>query len=134
MNALKKKIIPLNIPYLKGSEKKLVLDCLRTNWVSSVGPYVTKFENKFKKFIGSKYAVACSSGTSALHLALLSLGIEEGDYMLVSNLTFIASVNSIKYSKASPILIDACKSSWQIDAKLLEKFFVIVLCNLFFNL
>ena len=52
MNAFKKKIIPLNIPYLKGSEKKLVLDCLRTNWVSSVGPYVTKFENKFKKFIG----------------------------------------------------------------------------------
>ena len=122
MKDLKKKIIPLNIPYLKGSEKKLVLDCLRTNWVSSVGPYVTKFENRFKKFIGTKYAVACSSGTSALHLALLSLGIEEGDYMIVSNLTFIASVNSIKYSKASPILIDACKSSWQIDAKLLEKF------------
>ena len=105
MNAFKKKIIPLNIPYLKGSEKKLVLDCLRTNWVSSVGPYVTKFENKFKKFIGKKYAVACSSGTSALHLALLSLGIEEGDYMIVSNLTFIASVNSIKYSKCFKIFI-----------------------------
>ena len=86
------------------------------------GPYVSKFEKKFKNYVGSKYVVACSSGTAALHLALLSLEIKKGDIVLVSNLTFIASVNAIKYTGATPILIDVSSSSWQMDIDLLETF------------
>ena len=119
---MKEKNIPLNIPFLKGKEAKYVLDCIKSNWVSSAGPYVSKFEKKFKNYVGSKYVVACSSGTAALHLALLSLEIKKGDIVLVSNLTFIASVNAIKYTGATPILIDVSNSSWQMDIDLLETF------------
>ena len=86
------------------------------------GPYVKKFEKKFSEITNSKYAVACSSGTTALHLALKSVDISEGDLVLVSNLTFIASVNAIKYVKADPILIDANINDWQMDLNLLENF------------
>ena len=85
----KKKVIPLNIPLLKGNEKKYLIDCLKSNYVSSVGPFVREFEYKFSKIIGSKYAVACSSGTSALHLALLSLNIGKSDLFIKIPIKYI---------------------------------------------
>lgn len=122
MQKTKKKLIPLNIPLLKGNEKKYLNDCLKSNYVSSVGPFVKEFEKKFSKKIGSKYAVACSSGTSALHLALLSLYIGEGDLVIAPNLTFVATINSIKYVGAEPILMDIDENTGHLDLKLLEKF------------
>ncbi len=118
----KKKVIPLNIPLLKGNEKKYLIDCLKSNYVSSVGPFVREFEYKFSKIIGSKYAVACSSGTSALHLALLSLNIGKSDLVIAPNLTFVATINSIKYVGAEPILMDIDENTGHLDLKLLEDF------------
>ena len=118
----KKKVIPLNIPLLKGNEKKYLIDCLKSNYVSSVGPFVREFEYKFSKIIGSKYAVACSSGTSALHLALLSLNIGKSDLVIAPNLTFVATINSIKYVGAEPILMDIDENTGHLDLKLLENF------------
>ncbi len=118
----KKKIIPLNIPLLKGNEKKYLLECINSNFVSSVGPFVEDFENRFAKEVGVQYAVACSSGTSALHLALLSLNIGKGDLVIAPNLTFIATVNAIKYVGAEPILIDIDKDTGHLDLALLRDF------------
>ena len=118
----KKKIIPLNIPFLKGNEKKYLTDCIKSNYVSSVGPFVQDFENRFAKEVGAKYSVACSSGTSALHLSLLSMNIKKGDLVIAPNLTFVASVNTIKYVGADPVLIDIDKKTGHLDLSLLEDF------------
>lgn len=117
-----KNFIPLSIPHIGGREKKYLNKCIEDNWVSTAGPYVQSFENSFAKFVGSKYAVACSSGTSALHLSLVSLGIGEGDIVLVSNLTFIATVNAIKYTGAEPILVDCDLNSWQMNVQYIKSF------------
>ena len=118
----KKKHISLSVPYLSSKEKKYLSNCVDSNWLSSAGPYVSEFEKKFAQYVGAKYGVACSSGTSALHLSLIALGIGEGDMVIVSSLTFIASVNAIKYVGAEPILVDAEESSWQMDTELVEEF------------
>ena len=118
----KKKHISLSVPYLSSKEKKYLSNCIDSNWLSSAGPYVSEFEKKFAQYVGAKYGVACSSGTSALHLSLIALGIGEGDMVIVSSLTFIASVNAIKYVGAEPILVDAEESSWQMDTELVEEF------------
>ncbi len=117
-----KKFIPLSIPYLNGHEKKYTLKCYQDNWLSSAGPYIQKFEKKFASFIGAKHAIACSSGTASLHLALKAINVAKGDLVIVPDLTFIASINAIKYVNADPILIDADFSNWQIDLKALQEF------------
>ena len=116
------KRIPLSEPIFSSSEKTYVNKCIETGWVSTAGKLIEKFENKFKQLVSSKYAVACNSGTSALHLALKSLEIKKNEIVIVSNLTFIASVNVIKYIGAEPILIDCCKKTAQMDYKLLQSF------------
>src|SRR5258708_22553280 len=115
-------MIPLSVPNLSGNEWKYIKECLDTNWVSSVGSYVTRFEKIIAQFTGSKYAVATSNGTSALHISLLLSGIENNDLVIMPNLTFIASSNSIKYCGADPILIDVNEKTWQMDLELLEEF------------
>jgi perosamine synthetase len=112
----------LSGPNIAGNEWKYVKECLDTGWVSSVGSYVTKFENMLAEFSGCKYGVATSSGTTALHIALLLKGVKEGDYVITPNITFIATINSIKYTGADPILIDVERGSWQMDVGLLEEF------------
>ncbi len=112
----------LSGPNIAGNEWKYVKECLDTGWVSSVGSYVTKFENMVAEFAGCKYGVATSNGTSALHISLMLAGVKQGDYVIVPNITFIASVNSIKYAGADPILIDIDPHTWQMDLDLLEKF------------
>ncbi|MBK7375523.1 MAG: aminotransferase class I/II-fold pyridoxal phosphate-dependent enzyme [Chitinophagaceae bacterium] len=112
----------LSGPNMAGNEWKYVKDCLDTGWVSSVGAYVDQFEKMSAEFAGTKYAVATSSGTTALHICLIMLGVNEKDYVITPNITFIATCNSIKYTGANPILVDTDPGSWQMDLDLLEEF------------
>ena len=114
-------MIPLSIPHLAGNELKYVTDCIETGWVSSAGSYVTKFEEMVAEFSGNKYGVATSNGTSGLHLAMHMLGIDQGDIVLVPNITFIASANAVAYTKATPVFIDVDPNTWQMDLDLLEE-------------
>ena len=115
-------MIPLSVPHLAGNEWKYVKDCLDTGWVSSVGAYVMQFENMVAEFAGAKYGVACVNGTNAIHIALVLAGVSQGDYVIVPNITFIASANAIKYTGANPILIDVDAQDWQMDLDVLESF------------
>jgi aminotransferase in exopolysaccharide biosynthesis len=112
----------LSGPNIAGNEWKYVKECLDTGWVSSVGSYVTKFENMVAEFAGCKYGVATSNGTTALHISLMLAGVKRDDYVIAPNVTFIASINSIKYTGADPILIDVNTETWQMDLDLLEEF------------
>jgi len=112
----------LSGPNIAGNEWKYVKDCLDTGWVSSVGAYVDQFEKMSAAFAGTKFAVATSSGTTALHICLVMMGVSENDYIITSNITFIATCNSIKYTGADPILMDADPQTWQLDMDLLEEF------------
>ncbi|MBL7725334.1 MAG: LegC family aminotransferase [Chitinophagaceae bacterium] len=116
------KFIPLSVPNIAGNEWKYVKDCLDTGWISSVGSYVTQFEEMVAGFAGAKYGVAAVNGTAALHISLLLSGVKEDDYVILPNLTFVASANSIKYLGAEPLLIDADPDLWQMDLDLLEEF------------
>lgn len=116
------KTIPLSVPNLSGNEWVYIKDCLDTNWVSSVGAYVDRFEQEFARFVGAKYAVSTVNGTAALHIALLLAGVVPSDLVIVPNITFVASVNAIKYCGANPILIDITPDTWQLDTNLLEEF------------
>lgn len=112
----------LSGPNMGGNELKYVTECIETGWVSSVGAYVDTFERMTAEFTGAKFAVATSSGTTALHICLVLLGVNQNDLVIAPNITFIASINSIKYTGASPILIDADEATWQMDMDLLEEF------------
>lgn len=112
----------LSGPNIAGNEWKYVKECLDTGWVSSVGAFVTQFENMVAEFAGCKYGVATSNGTAALQIALQLAGVQRNDYVIVPNVTFIASINSIKYTGADPILIDVDTDTWQMDLDLLEDF------------
>lgn len=116
------KFIPLSVPNMAGNEWKYVKECLDTGWISSVGSYVTQFEQMVAGFAGAKYGVAAVNGTAALHIALLLSGVKQNDYVILPNLTFVASANSIKYLGAEPLLIDADPNLWQMDLDLLEEF------------
>ncbi|MEP6615538.1 MAG: LegC family aminotransferase [Ginsengibacter sp.] len=112
----------LSGPNIAGNEWKYVKECLDTGWVSSVGAYVEKFEKMTSEFTGAKYAVATSSGTTALHMCLVLNDIKSNDYVIAPNITFVATINSIKYTGASPILMDIDEETWQMNLDLLEEF------------
>ncbi|MCJ7443542.1 MAG: LegC family aminotransferase [Methanotrichaceae archaeon] len=107
--------VPLCVPEVRGNEWTYIRECLDTNFVSSVGPFVDRFEDTVKEYIGTKYAVATVNGTSALHIALLVSGIKPDDEVLVPTLTFIAPVNAIHYVGAHPVFIDAEPIYCQMD-------------------
>ena len=109
--------IPLCVPEIRGNEWKYIKECLDTNWVSSVGSFVDRFERELANYVGTKYAVATCNGTAALHTALLVAGVKPDDEVLVSTLTFIAPANAISYTGAWPVFIDAELESWQMDAQ-----------------
>jgi perosamine synthetase len=115
-------MIPLSVPNIAGNEWKYVKECLDTGWISSVGSYVTKFEQMVAEFAGAKHGIAAVNGTAALHIALLLSGVKQDDYVILPNLTFVASANSIRYLGADPLLIDADPDLWQMDLDLLEEF------------
>ncbi|MEM6342627.1 MAG: LegC family aminotransferase [Bacteroidota bacterium] len=114
-------MIPLSEPYLNGNEWEYLKECLDTNWVSSAGPFVERFEREVIRQVRVPNAVALASGTAGLHLALIVAGVGAGDYVLVSNLTFVAPVNAIRYLGATPILVDADPETWQMDHELLAQ-------------
>lgn len=116
------KKIPVAQPNLIGNEKDYVLDCMNTTWISSAGKYVQDFESEFARFCGTKYAASCCNGTAALHLALMALGISEGDEVIIPALTYIATYNAVKYVNAKPVFADIDPNTWNIDpAKIEEK-------------
>ena len=114
--------IPLCVPEIRGNEWKYIKECLDTNFVSSVGPFVDRFERELAARVGAKYAVATVNGTSALHIALLIAGVKSDDEVLVSTLTFIAPANAIRYAQAWPVFIDAEEKYWQMDPQKVADF------------
>jgi perosamine synthetase len=108
-------------PITGRDEKKFVNDCLNSNWISSKGKYIEKFEKRFSNFIKIKYSITVSNGTAALHLALLALNIKKGDEVIVPTFTYISPVNAIKYVGAKVKFIDSKLKTWQIDETKLEK-------------
>ena len=112
----------LHEPEFNGNELKYLSDCIETSMVSSIGSYVTKFENEISKFTKSKFAVATSNGTSALHLALLCVGIQPNDEVLISPLTFIATANAIAYCGGTPHFVDCESETLGIDPGKLRKY------------
>ncbi|MEQ9265262.1 MAG: DegT/DnrJ/EryC1/StrS family aminotransferase [Balneolaceae bacterium] len=115
------KMIPIMKPSLGGNELKYVTNCVETEWISSQGTFVTKFEELVGEYIGLKNAVAVSNGTVALHLALISLGIGEGDEVIVPDMTFAASVNAVIHANATPVLVDVDRNTFNINVSEIEK-------------
>lgn len=113
--------IPVAGTYMTGHERKYVIDCLDTGWVSSLAPIIKKFEEKYAQFIGTTYASSTSNGTTALHLAYESCGIGPGDEVIMPNLTFIATANAAKYLGAKPVFVDVDNATWNIDPAQIEK-------------
>ncbi|MDL2238320.1 DegT/DnrJ/EryC1/StrS family aminotransferase [Christensenellaceae bacterium OttesenSCG-928-K19] len=112
-----KKHISVAMPNFLGNEKKYVQDCMDTVWISSVGKYIAEFEAAFSSKFGAEYAVSCSNGTVAIHLALLALGIGPGDEVLVPSFTYIASANAVRYCGATPVFCDCLADTWGIDVE-----------------
>ncbi|MCM3874662.1 MAG: DegT/DnrJ/EryC1/StrS family aminotransferase [Pyrinomonadaceae bacterium] len=110
-----KRFIPLATPLLTGNEKAYVVDCIESSWISSCGKYVEKFERAFADFCGVRHAVSCSSGTAALHVALLALGVGPGDEVIVPTLTFVSTANAVTYCGARPRFVDIEPDTWTLD-------------------
>lgn len=109
--------IPLHSPYFGGNEKKYLDECIDTTFVSSVGKFVDRFEEMITDFTGTKKAVVCVSGTNALHMAMLLVGVERGDEVLTQALTFVATCNAISYIGAHPIFIDVDRDTMGLSPK-----------------
>lgn len=113
--------IPLSVPNIKGNELTYITDAINTEWVSTAGSYITKFEQALSSYVGVPDAVACQSGTAGLHLSLLASNVGKNEEVLVPTLTFIAAVNPIKYIGAEPIFMD-CDDTLTMDPVKLEQF------------
>ncbi|MGJ5631588.1 DegT/DnrJ/EryC1/StrS family aminotransferase [Nostoc sp. CALU 1950] len=115
------KPILLSTPHIGDRELEFVKEAFETNWIAPVGPHVDAFEQEFCQLTGASHAVAVSSGTAALHLALRLVGVEPGDEVFCSTLTFIASANPITYLGAKPVFIDSDRTSWNMNPELLAE-------------
>jgi dTDP-4-amino-4,6-dideoxygalactose transaminase len=113
--------IYLSPPHMAGNEQKYIREAFETNWIAPLGPNVDAFENSLAEYCGIRYVAALSSGTAAIHLALILLGIMPGDEVIVSTFTFSASVNPIVYLGATPVFVDSEPGTWNMDPDLLEK-------------
>ncbi len=114
------KFIPVSHPVVTGNEKKYVNECLETTWISSVGRFIPAFESAVASFCGVDHAIACSSGTTALHLALLAFDIGPGDEVIVPTFSYVACVNAIRYCGATPVLVDSEPATMNIDPAAIE--------------
>lgn len=113
--------ISLAQPQLIGNEYCYLMDAFLSTWISSTGKYIGKFEESFADYCGVKYGVATSNGTTALHLALLALGIGQGDEVIVPDITFAATINAVLYVGATPVIVDIEEDGWCIDPDKIEK-------------
>ena len=114
--------VPLHAPRFSGNEKKYLIDCIDTTYVSYVGKYVSRFEDEIRQYTGAKYAVAVSSGTAALHVALLLSEVAPGDEVITQPLTFVATANAISYCSAQPVFVDVERSTLGLDPEKLNDF------------
>lgn len=113
--------IPVMAPTLTGNELAYVIECVKTNWISSQGAFVKRFESEFSAYIGVSGAISVSNGTTALHLALAALGLGPGDEVIVPDLTFAATINAVLYVGATPVLADVTRDTWAVDPVELNK-------------
>jgi aminotransferase in exopolysaccharide biosynthesis len=114
--------IPLHRPIFEGNERQYLIDCIDSNFVSSVGKKVTEFEEKVAKFTGTKYAVATVNGTAALHVAIELAGVKPGDEIISQALTFIATCNAISYAGAKPVFVDVDVDTMGLSPLALKRF------------
>ncbi|MEW6418728.1 MAG: DegT/DnrJ/EryC1/StrS family aminotransferase [Nitrospirota bacterium] len=115
------KHIPVASPLFIGNEKKYVIDCIETGWVSSIGKYIKEFEERFALFCKVKHAISCSNGTVALHLALLAYDVGPGDEIIVPTLTYVATANVVTYCGACPVFVDSDPETLNIDPRRIEE-------------
>ena len=108
-------MIPVSEPFLSDKVREYVVDCVESGWISSLGKYVPRFETEFSRFCGVRYGIATANGTVALHLALVVLGIQAGDEVIVPALTFVATANAVTYTGATPVLADVDPVTWTLD-------------------
>jgi perosamine synthetase len=116
--------VPLHAPRFSGNEKKYLMDCIDTTYVSYVGEYVSRFEDLIRQYTGAKYAVAVSSGTAALQVALLLAEVAPGDEVITQPLTFVATANAISYCSAQPVFVDVERSTLGLDPEKLNDFLI----------
>ncbi len=110
--------LPVAAPSLGERELRYVTECVLSGWVSSAGSFVTRFEEMFAEFCGTRHAVAVNNGTAALHLALLAAGVGPGDEVIVPAFTFVATANAVAYTGATPVFVDSAPDTWTIDPAL----------------
>lgn len=118
---VKNKFIPVCEPLYLGNEEKYTMDAVRSRWISSAGEYIKKFEEGFSSYCGAKYGIATTSGTTALHLALKAIGVEEGNEIIIPDFTMAAVLFAVLYCKAKPVFVDAESDTWNIDAGKIEE-------------
>jgi dTDP-4-amino-4,6-dideoxygalactose transaminase len=111
----------LSSPHMSGRELELVQDAFVSNWIAPLGPHVDGFEREMAAYVGRGHAAALSSGTAALHLALILAGVSDGDEVICSSFTFSASANAVMYQRARPVFVDSDVASWNMDPDLLEE-------------
>lgn len=114
-------MIPLSVPNIARNERVYVDQCLESGWVSSAGPFVTRFEEEFANFVGAQHAVAVCNGTAALHVAMVALGLQPQDEVLTPTITFVATVNAVRYCAACPVFFD-CDEFFNIDVAAVQRF------------
>ncbi|KAI4448797.1 GDP-perosamine synthase [Eubacterium plexicaudatum ASF492] len=108
-------------PVFNGNEKKYLMECIDTGWVSANGHFVDEFERKFADFCGCRYAISCANGTVSLHLILMALGIGPGDEVIMPVLTYIATANAVRYCGAVPVFVDSEEKTFNINPKKIEE-------------
>ena len=122
MNTTLQKKIWLSSPHMGGLEQEFVKEAFDTNWIAPLGPHVTGFENDISNYMEKDvHVTALSSGTAAIHLGLVLLGVGKGDEVLCQSFTFSASANPILYLGAAPVFVDSEKDTWNISPELLEQ-------------
>jgi len=116
----RREIIRVCEPTLRGNELAYITDAVQTNWISSGGKYIPRFEALFAEKMGARFGIACMNGTVALHLALATLGLEPGDEVIIPTFTMIATANAVTYLNAKPVLVDSEMATWNMDAEQIE--------------
>ena len=112
--------ISIAVPVFNGNEKKYLMECIDTGWVSANGRFINEFQEKFADFCGSKYALACSNGTVTLHLILKAMGIQPGDEVIMPTLTYVATANAVVECGATPVFVDSDPNTWNVDPAKIE--------------